>query len=244
MPYLPILTYHRILPGEPTPAADPKRISVGASQFESHLRWLRRFGYRTISLDGYVEALRGGTPPAPKAFAITFDDGYAELSTIGLPLLRRYGFVATVFAVSGEATNRWDDGRATLLSHDELRAWKAAGMDVGAHTAHHARLPAVDQAQAKREIAESKKQLEDLLQQPVPLFAYPYGEYSPAVMSAAQDAGFSAAFATDRASADHAANLYALRRAVVFPSNGAWNILWKAQRWYPAYQDRRRTKGS
>src|SRR5436305_1263896 len=66
------------------------------------------------------------------------------------------------------------------------------------------------------------------------------GEYTEAVEMRVREAGYEAAFATDRASPDHAANLFALRRVVVFPSTNVWQLLWKVQTWYPAYQDLRR----
>jgi peptidoglycan/xylan/chitin deacetylase (PgdA/CDA1 family) len=242
MAYLPILTYHRLLAGDPTRSADPKRIAVSAAQFESHLKWLRRLGYQSVSLQDYVADLRAGKPPARKTIGLTFDDGYEDVFTLGLPLLKKYGFTALTFSVPGEmgGCNRWDDSRSPLMSREQFRAWHSAGMEVGAHTSSHVHLPAVDPARARQEIVESKRTLEDVLQRSVPLFAYPYGEYSATVKTLVQEAGFAAAFATDRAPQNHEADFFALRRAVVFPKSNAWNILWKAQRWYPAYQDSRR----
>ena len=66
------------------------------------------------------------------------------------------------------------------------------------------------------------------------------GKSIRAIETLAREAGYEAAFATDRAPRDHAENLYRLRRAVVFPRNTVWEILIKAQRWYPAYQDWKR----
>src|SRR5579872_3062415 len=116
--YLPILTYHRLLPQSPSQAVDPKRISVSAGQFRAHLRWLKRFGYQTVSLADYPDRLRNHRPLASKSFALTFDDGYEEVLTLGLPILQEMGFTATVFAVPGEfgGVNRWDDGKADRKS--------------------------------------------------------------------------------------------------------------------------------
>ena len=237
MIYLPILTYHRLLPEASTRSTDPHRISVSQDQFRKQLAWLKRLGYHTLSLSEYVRLLRQGNPAPTRTFAITFDDGYEEVFTLGLPLLQEYGFVATIFAVPGEDRNRWDDNGAKLLTPSELRQWRDAGMGTGAHSCQHVHLTRVDPETARREITDSKKKLEEVLGHPVTLFAYPYGETDDRVDALAREAGFEAAFATDHAPRDHAANLYRLRRTVVFPRNTAWEILWKVQRWYPAYQD-------
>jgi peptidoglycan/xylan/chitin deacetylase (PgdA/CDA1 family) len=244
--YLPILTYHRLLGEDPTRSADPMRISVSRDQFRRHLDWLKRLGYRTMRLEEYVRQLGKpiSSPPPARALAITFDDGYEEVLTLALPILQEFGFTAAVFAVSAEERNRWDDGGARLMSAAQLRQWRQAGMEVGAHSCTHAHLARIDREAARREIRDSKTGLEQVLGQAVTLLAYPYGESSPEVEALAREAGFEAAFATDRAPRDHSQNLFRLRRSVVFPRNTVWEILIKAQPWYPAWQDFKRTKTS
>lgn len=242
MAYLPILTYHRIIKEEPTKAVDPKRIAVSAAQFRSHMTFLKRLGYHSVSLNTYGRQLRENPRIPARSFAITFDDAYQEMVTLALPVLRDTGFAATVFAVSGQlgGTNAWDDGQAALLTADGLRAWRQAKMDVGAHTCSHVHLPQVDAAAARHEIVDSKKQLEEVLGETVSTFAYPYGETNEVVSGLVRDAGFDAAFVTDRGRRNHAENLYHLRRVVIFPRTNLWELLWKVQRWYPAYQDWKR----
>jgi len=240
--YLPILTYHRLLKDVSNPESDPKRISVSQNQFRDHLKGLSRFGYRTVSLADYPKQLRDGQVPAAKTFAITFDDGYEEVLTLALPVLQEFGFTATVFAVPGQISgcNAWDDGRAKLLSADQYRTLQAAGITIGAHTCSHVHLPQVDASKARQEIKDSKTQLEPILGRPATLFAYPYGEHSPSVAAMVKEAGFEAGFACDQAPRDHSSDFFTLRRVVVFPRNTVWEILWKVQRWYPAYQDWKR----
>jgi peptidoglycan/xylan/chitin deacetylase (PgdA/CDA1 family) len=242
MPYVPILTYHRLLRDVPTRTNDPKRIAVGQAQFHSHLRLLKLCGYRTISLADYPTMLRQNTVPRGPVFAITFDDGYEEVLTLALPILRRFGFTATVFAVPGElgGANRWDDGRARLLSLDQYKILQNAGITIGGHSLSHPHLTRVLPDIARQEILESRKRLQMLLDKPVTLFAYPYGESNTRIEAFVQEAGYFAGFATDRAPRDHILNPYRLRRVVVFPKTNALQLLWKVQQFYPAYQDFRR----
>jgi peptidoglycan/xylan/chitin deacetylase (PgdA/CDA1 family) len=240
MAYLPILTYHRILDQPSTQELDPSRIAVSQKQFRTHLSWLKRLGYKTVSLSDYAQKLRAGARLPARHFAIAFDDGYREVLTRGLPVLKEFGFSATVFAVAAEERNVWDDGKAPLMTSLELREWRAAGMEVGAHTCHHVHLTRVSSDMARTEMRDSKARLETLLGQTVSTLAYPYGESTAAIEDLARDAGFEAAFATDRAPHDHSQNPYRLRRAIVFPRTTSWEILIKTQRWYPAYQDLKR----
>jgi peptidoglycan/xylan/chitin deacetylase (PgdA/CDA1 family) len=216
------------------------RISVSQDQFRRHMFWFKRLGFRTCALGDYVRHLRRGESTPPRTLAITFDDGYEEVLTLGLPVLQEFGFTAAVFAVSAEERNRWDDGNASLLSAAQLRSWREAGMEVGAHSCTHAHLTRIDGEAARREIQESKRTLEQILGQEVTMLAYPYGESNPEVESSAREAGFEAAFATDQAPRDHSRNLYRLRRSVIFPRNTIWEIVIKAQSWYPAWQDWKR----
>jgi len=88
-----------------------------------------------------------------------------------LPMDERKAQVAGLAAIAGAAP-----APRLMMTSDQVRQLQAAGMQVGAHTVNHpilARLPA---AQARTEIAESKRALEDITGAAVPLFAYPNGK--------------------------------------------------------------------
>jgi len=92
---LPILMYHRIAEDGPAALA-PYR--VAPAQFERQLAYLRRHGYRTISLEEWQQALaaRDGRID-DRVVAITFDDAYRDFLSEAWPRLRHYGFNATLF---------------------------------------------------------------------------------------------------------------------------------------------------
>lgn len=64
----------------------------------------------------------------------------------------------------------------TMLSSDQLLALHRAGMDIGAHTVNHPILTAISNAEARAEIAHGRARLEEIVQAPVRLFAYPNGK--------------------------------------------------------------------
>ena len=87
-----------------------------------------------------------------------------------------------------------------MMTSAQVRALRAAGMQVGAHTVSHPILARLDAEDARREIQEGKRQLESVLGERVPLFAYPNGrpgeDYLPETVALVREAGFDAAFST------------------------------------------------
>ena len=65
---------------------------------------------------------------------------------------------------------------ATRLSSDQLIALHRAGMDIGGHTVNQASLASLSNAEARAEITNGRTRLEDIIQAPVRLFAYPNGK--------------------------------------------------------------------
>jgi peptidoglycan/xylan/chitin deacetylase (PgdA/CDA1 family) len=109
-----------------------------------------------------------------------------------------------------------DDSRA--MSWDELRAWQAGGLAVGAHTRSHPRLADLTPAEQHAEIAGSRSVLADGLGTPPALFAYPYGtgaDFGDDARTAAQAAGFACAFANWPGNARWARDRFALPRYLV-----------------------------
>jgi peptidoglycan/xylan/chitin deacetylase (PgdA/CDA1 family) len=87
-----------------------------------------------------------------------------------------------------------------MMTSDQVRALRRAGMLIGAHTQTHPILARLAPAQARVEISEGKRDLENLLGEPVRLFAYPNGkpgqDYTPEHPAMVRDAGFDAAVST------------------------------------------------
>lgn len=87
-----------------------------------------------------------------------------------------------------------------MLRSAQLKAWRQAGMDVGAHTVSHPILSKTSPEAARQEMADSKAALESLLGERIGLFAYPNGkpvqDYQPEHARMAAELGFDAAVAT------------------------------------------------
>jgi len=109
-----ILFYHRVEKAPAKPDALGRR-PLAATEFDRHLRHLRRF-WRVIGLEEAAEALASNRPLPSNAVVITFDDGYRDNYTVALPRLEKYKLPATIFVVSGAV-----DGKPLWL--DQVDSW-------------------------------------------------------------------------------------------------------------------------
>lgn len=107
-----------------------------------------------------------------------------------------------------------DDG-PRMLRWEQVAEMRAAGIEFGAHTVHHPILSCLSPEEAWREIADSKRVIEEHLQTPVRHFAYPNGtaqDFDDTTQRLVERAGFSSAVSTIFGVNTADTNRYALRR--------------------------------
>jgi peptidoglycan/xylan/chitin deacetylase (PgdA/CDA1 family) len=108
------------------------------------------------------------------------------------------------------------------LSVDEARALNKIDLiDIGAHTSTHPALPSISEHVQRREIRESKVELERLLGAPVANFAYPYGQFVERTTAIVREEGFLSACSTRSSALYEDADLFALPRLKVSDWNAA-----------------------
>jgi peptidoglycan/xylan/chitin deacetylase (PgdA/CDA1 family) len=191
-PAIPILMYHRIAPAGPENLA-PYR--VHPRDFERQLAYLQRQGYRSVGLSEAYAALQSTSSPKGRVVAITFDDAYRDFFDCAWPLLRAYGFTATMFVpvgfVGGSAG--WDRSHgepAELMSWDQIRAAQKEGAVFGSHSMTHRRLTTISESELLTELSESKARLETMLGTSQELFSYPFGQADEAVLRTTAACGY------------------------------------------------------
>lgn len=175
-----ILTYHSI--GE-----RDHEMNVSCLDFASQMQWLSEHA-TVISVGDAARGIPG--------VAITFDDGYVDNLTNAAPVLKDFGFPATVYMVAGKAGETLDHDtdkeHARLMTWDEVRALETTGVSIGGHTLTHARLSRLTEDEQEYEIQECTRILEKELGHPVESFAYPYGsalDYTAESISCVRRAG-------------------------------------------------------
>jgi poly-beta-1,6-N-acetyl-D-glucosamine N-deacetylase len=125
-----VLSYHMVFADELGPVTAPNPYSVTVSQLTAHLTMLRSIGFRPVRLADVVRARRLGVALPPRSVLLTFDDGNVGQWTHGDVVLRRTGFSAVTFLITGYVG--W---ASEFLTWNEVRAMVASGRwEIGDHT--------------------------------------------------------------------------------------------------------------
>ena len=181
--HLPILMYHRIAD---TGAAQTARWRLAPALFEAQLRCLREHDFYSITLEDWARAIGNHTPLRGRPVLMTFDDGYMDFYAYAWPLLKCYGFSATVFLVTdrvGQA-NRWDSDageQVPLMDWRQISELQAEGVQFGSHSASHRPLTGLSPEEIVDEVSRSRAALQRRLGTTVRAFAFPYGDFDPVV---------------------------------------------------------------
>lgn len=228
---LPILTYHFV--GDHPHQRHHRSIFCHAPVFAAQMRLLHRLGWKTLPLSEVARLGASGAPLPSKRFALTFDDGDADLWWAVRPVLKQHGFSASAFIVSGliGGCNDWETaptlvGRR-LLSAEQINAMADEGWDIGGHTVSHADLTTLDTEGLQREIGGCRTQLEAVLGRPVTSFCYPSGCVDASARNAVAEAGFTLAVTTARGRVHPGADPYYLPRVSVSHRAGPIGLLYR-----------------
>lgn len=102
-------------------------------------------------------------------------------------LAERFGF---------HPTDENPTGPVSALSRDDIAAMKNT-FGFGSHTRFHPILTACDEATCREELVLSRNEVEELVGQPCPHFAYPNGTYTEREVGFVREAGYRSARTTD-----------------------------------------------
>jgi peptidoglycan/xylan/chitin deacetylase (PgdA/CDA1 family)/SAM-dependent methyltransferase len=189
---VPILMYHSVADDGP-PELAPYRVSPAA--FREQLRYLRRHGYYSISLEEWSACIASRRPPPGRAVILTFDDGYKNFIENAWPLLERTDFKATLFVVT-EKVGRvadWDAGAAEplpLMSWEDLKELHRSGVEIGSHSASHQDFSAISPYGVMAEGQRARARLRDELGTEANIIAFPWGRGDDAVQEVLARCGY------------------------------------------------------
>jgi len=217
-----IVSYHGILD---TPT---NHYAISTASFTQQMQHLAEH-YTPVTVDYLVDLLHTGKPIPPRAVAVTFDDGYQDVSTRAYPILQRFGIPATVFLptalIGTRSSERAAQGmvQTTFLTWEEVCEMSRHNITFGSHTVHHVSLAAISRREAQYQLEQSRARLEDEIGQPVTGFAYPYGtvrDYNHETARLVADAGYRWAVTGLSGITNHRSNPFALRRTKLEGGDG------------------------
>ncbi len=201
---VPILNYHKV-------DNFYHALSIAPEEFEEQMAYLSENGFTTITPDQLMAYLNQDKALPEKPILITFDDGYLDNYTNAYPIMKKYGFTATIFLVTNKVGHE-----ENFMTWDQVRTMQKDGFVFGSHTVSHAALTKVSHDQAMMELSDSRKEMEHQLGVKTRYFAYPTGVYNHQIEEMVKLAGYKAAFTIRYGQAGAESNPYALERIPIF----------------------------
>jgi peptidoglycan/xylan/chitin deacetylase (PgdA/CDA1 family) len=171
---IPVLMYHRVsysYSGRIT-----KDLTTSPDEFRIHLNILKAKGYRAVTFKDMLYR------PEGKLVILTFDDG-RDCHYEVMKILESYGMKGVFFIAYNSL-----GGHTTLSREQVIEISKK--MEIGSHTMTHPWLKKCSDEKLQYELFESKKHLENLINQKVISIAYPYGNYNSRVLEVVHDVGY------------------------------------------------------
>ena len=210
---VPVLTYHKFARNN----ADT--MTVSARSFEEQMRFLKKNGYHVITMDEFFDFLDFKVQIPKKSVVITIDDGWRSAYDIAYPILKKYGYPATLFVytdfiLQSEKTLDWA----------RLSEMKKNGIDIQCHTKTHRNLNRKEEQESfrgyfesvKKELTESAEIIKKRLNKEVKYLAYPYGETNSLVVALLVKLGYRGAFTVDRVGNPFFADNYRIHRSMIY----------------------------
>lgn len=227
---IPVIMYHRII--RENDVKGVHGIYVLDKVFDEQMKYLKESGYQTITFEDIKNGKwRDRFNKGNKWIMITFDDGYTDNYQVAFPILKKYGFKATIYLLGEVKYNKWDvdvkenpEEKFELMSDSQILEMQDYGIEFGGHTLTHPKLAELEISDARREILESKEILDKKLGRNMNVFAYPYGSLNEDVKSVVKEAGYQFAVATDSGSLSFSEDLFQIRRIAIFPKNNMFSF--------------------
>jgi peptidoglycan/xylan/chitin deacetylase (PgdA/CDA1 family) len=176
---LAILSFHKI--GKPPAGGWSTWFYIPEETFIRQLNYLKSGGWKVLDHSQFLEGLENPASLPGRSALITFDDGYRSVRTIVLPILRKLGLPAVLFVptdyVGGH--NKFDGGaepEEAICDWNELQELEREGISIQAHGVSHRHFSDLNLERQRAELLGSKAALENRLDKPVEIFAFPYGD--------------------------------------------------------------------
>jgi len=241
-----VLTFHHVepLPTDPDKQAvyhSRKGITVTPEGLRCIIRTLRFWGYQTVSLKDVMMA--GGPEHLPvNTVLLTFDDGYVNNLTYGLPVLTEERCPAVIFVLAGRpgGTNDWDQGdlpetqRDRLLTEDQLKTLaESPWITYGSHGLYHRPMDRIEASALAEEIHQSYEILSARYPEAfLPVMAYPWGAHDASVVAAMAQSPYALGFTVKKALWQNRQQPYQIPRySVYFKDSNPLLLSAKLWRW-------------
>lgn len=151
------------------------RTNTSPDVFFKQMSYLAQSGYKIIGIDEALKIVHGRKDNQDKYAVITFDDGFQDILINALPILKKFGFTATVYLPTQLISHEglfFNNNRC--LTWREVMELQSNNIEIGSHTVTHPKLISLTLQEVEIELTRSKTVIEDKLGKPCNSFSYPY----------------------------------------------------------------------
>ena len=213
---VPVLTYHDFFVKGTGDQPATKKL------FEEQMSFLEREGYKVISMDRFMDFLDFDVQIHPKSVVITIDDIDESVYSVAFPVLKRFGYRATLFVttdfIGGEGNLTWD----------KIGEMNVNGIDVCSQTRTQRDLTKPLEGESNKdyrialeaELLGSKKAVEKNLLKECKYLAYPHGVANGMIVTWAKRFGYLGAFTLQSESNPFYVNRFFVNRMVIAKKTG------------------------
>ncbi|MHB8635739.1 MAG: polysaccharide deacetylase family protein [Fimbriimonadaceae bacterium] len=204
------LTYHDVVPVR---TRSSLWFDCSVAELENQVRTMERAKVHFITVTQLYAYLAHGVRLPSRPVCITFADSYEGYYRYALPVLRRHHIPSAQFVHTGFVGS--SIGRPKLTWAQLKEVDRAGDVTVASQTVSHpADLRLLSDARLRKEMVDSKRDLEAHLGHPVRFLAYPNGKFDARSERAARAAGYAMAFSERTQPANLSSSLFAVNRYV------------------------------
>ncbi len=239
---VPVLMYHHVS------SHKGALVTISPENFESHISYLAKNGYKTLTLDEFLAFKKGELSLPKKSVLLTFDDGWIDNYLVAFPIIKKYGVKAAIFAVT-DWVERASEGKrdsndiyipnhneskrlvceepaSAVVNWDDLREMSSF-FSVASHSnAHDNEELGMDEW--RDDLAFSKSLLKNGLGIETKHLCWPRGKYTNELIDLAQNLGFEALYTTKRGVNLADGDASEIKRISVKDKDAKWlaRVLW------------------
>ncbi|MFA7628487.1 MAG: polysaccharide deacetylase family protein [Candidatus Dojkabacteria bacterium] len=147
----------------------PKRLQISYSNFRSLIERLKNKG-NVLSMEEFYDCF--SNKEFKGEYVITFDDVYESVYQFAFPLLIANNIPFTLFINISLL-----DTPGFITTNQLIEMSRSELCTIGSHGIHHVFFRDLKEEDVGKELKNSKKALEQLINKPVNCFAFPYGSF-------------------------------------------------------------------
>src|SRR5512143_123753 len=147
--------YHNI--GKPPNGVETPNLYVTPGMFKFQMWYLKWAGFHVVTVQDLMRFIREGRTGG-RMVALTFDDGYRDFYENAYPVLKQYGYPATVFIMPGlvgeEHTKEHVWAGRPLMDWKTVAKMSRNNVTIGSHTMTHPSLVDIPIQESARELRD------------------------------------------------------------------------------------------